>query len=77
MGNIDGNTESTLKGEASEGGGRCQQEQHKSPSSHPLLQKKKAGSYLKNNHNYELFLSTGERKAHQESEPVEEKKRGE
>jgi hypothetical protein len=45
----------------------------KSPSSHPLLQKKKAGSYL----NYELFLSTGKREAHQESEPVEEKKRGE
>jgi hypothetical protein len=73
MGNIDGNTESTLKEEASEGERRCQQEQHKSPSSHPLLQKKKAGSYL----NYELFLSTGKREAHQESEPVEEKKRGE
>ncbi len=41
------------------------------------FKKKKAGSYLKNNHNYELFLSTGKRDAHQESEPVEEKKRGE
>jgi hypothetical protein len=55
MGNIDGNTESTLKEEASEGERRSQQEQHKSPSSHPLLPKKKAGSYLENNHNYELF----------------------
>lgn len=56
MGNIDGNTESTLKGEASEGGGRCQQEQHKSPSSHPLLQKKKGRLLSKKQSQLRTFL---------------------